>query len=175
VQSWVPVVTEKSTELWLWSQMVRPLPKAELIAEFMHEDSSKSSWTTAGSMTDLLESFKEFPEYIKQIFRASPSLGLWQLRDLVRLLMGVSNGQEPLSTWVKGQTILIGDAAHPMLPTQGQGASQSIEDAEALAAFFENISPAPSATDVNLILKVPHISTPINNRTSLNAVIHAPP
>jgi salicylate hydroxylase len=58
----------------------------ELIEEFMHEDSSKSSWTTAGSMKDLLESFNEFPEYVKQIFRASPSLGLWQLRDLVKPL-----------------------------------------------------------------------------------------
>jgi salicylate hydroxylase len=147
----------------------------ELIAEFMHEDSSKSSWTTAGSMKDLLESFNEFPEYVKQIFRASPSLGLWQLRDLVKPLTELSNGQEPLTTWVKGRTILIGDAAHPMLPTQGQGASQSIEDAEALAAFLENIPASPSATEVNLRLNVSHISIPINDRTSSNVVIRVPP
>jgi len=50
---------------------------------------------------------------------------LWQLRDI-----------EPLQTWVKGRTILIGDAAHAMLPLQGQGASQGFEDAEALQALF---------------------------------------
>jgi salicylate hydroxylase len=50
--------------------------------------------------------------------------------------------QDPLSTWYKGRTILIGDAAHSMLPLQGQGASQSIEDAEALGHFFRDITAA---------------------------------
>ncbi len=54
--------------------------------------------------------------------------------------------QEPLPTWVKGRTILIGDAAHSMLPLQGQGASQSFEDAEALGAFFADV---PSDTGVS--------------------------
>jgi 2-polyprenyl-6-methoxyphenol hydroxylase-like FAD-dependent oxidoreductase len=39
------------------------------------------------------------------------------------------DSQDPLDAWVKGKLILIGDAAHAMLPTQGQGASQSFEDA----------------------------------------------
>jgi salicylate hydroxylase len=41
-----------------------------------------------------------------------------------------------------------------MLPTQGQGASQAIEDAEALGAFFEGISEAPSAEALSEILEV---------------------
>ena len=44
--------------------------------------------------------------------------------------------------------ILIGDAAHAMLPTQGQGASQTIEDAEALGAYFEDIVEKPSAEEI---------------------------
>jgi 2-polyprenyl-6-methoxyphenol hydroxylase-like FAD-dependent oxidoreductase len=51
-----------------------------------------------------------------------------------------STAQEALPTWYKGRTILIGDAAHSMLPLQGQGASQSIEDAEALGHFFRDIN-----------------------------------
>lgn len=31
---------------------------------------------------------------------------------------------------------LIGDAAHPMVPYQGQGANQALEDAEALRLFL---------------------------------------
>jgi salicylate hydroxylase len=42
--------------------------------------------------------------------------------------------------------ILIGDAAHAMLPTQGQGASQALEDAEALGAFFDGWE-SPQATE----------------------------
>jgi hypothetical protein len=69
-------------------------------------------------MVSLLESYKDFPDWCKRLFAHAPELGLWQLRDL-----------DPLETWTKGRTIIIGDASHAMLPTQGQGASQSIEDA----------------------------------------------
>ena len=63
--------------------------------------------------------------------------------------------KDSLKTWHRGRVILIGDAAHAMLPTQGQGASQAIEDAEALGAFFEGISDPPSADDgLSKILEV---------------------
>lgn len=62
--------------------------------------------------------------------------------------------KDPLKTWHRGRVILIGDAAHAMLPTQGQGASQAIEDAEALGAFFEGISEPPSAEALSTILEV---------------------
>jgi 2-polyprenyl-6-methoxyphenol hydroxylase-like FAD-dependent oxidoreductase len=37
-------------------------------------------------------------------------------------------------TWTSGRIALLGDAAHAMAPNLGQGASQAMEDAEALAA-----------------------------------------
>lgn len=42
---------------------------------------------------------------------------------------------DPLDRWVSnnGRLILIGDAAHPLSPAAGQGASQGIEDANVLA------------------------------------------
>ena len=44
----------------------------------------------------------------------------------------------PLRRWSKGPIVLIGDAAHGMLPHQGQGANQTIEDAVTLAAIIAN-------------------------------------
>lgn len=41
-----------------------------------------------------------------------------------------------LSKWTKGNFALIGDAAHPFLPHQGQGGAQAIEDGAALGAMF---------------------------------------
>ena len=45
--------------------------------------------------------------------------------------------RQPLNTLVSGNAALIGDAAHPMLPWFGQGASSSIEDGVVLTRCFE--------------------------------------
>lgn len=44
--------------------------------------------------------------------------------------------RDALDTWIQGRVCLLGDAAHPMLPTFGQGAAQSFEDAAALGCAF---------------------------------------
>jgi salicylate hydroxylase len=41
--------------------------------------------------------------------------------------------RRPLARWSRGPVVLLGDAAHAMLPHQGQGANQTIEDAAVLA------------------------------------------
>lgn len=98
--------------------------------EYMHETTNTKSWTSEGDITKLLESYSEFPAWTKELLQLSKEApALYQLRDI-----------DPLKTWVRGRTILIGDAAHAMLPTQGQGASQSFEDAEALQAFLVDIT-----------------------------------
>ncbi|KAF2212812.1 hypothetical protein CERZMDRAFT_111840 [Cercospora zeae-maydis SCOH1-5] len=43
---------------------------------------------------------------------------------------------EPYPTWQQGVTALIGDAAHPMMPDQSQGACQAIEDSGAIGEVF---------------------------------------
>jgi salicylate hydroxylase len=42
--------------------------------------------------------------------------------------------RRPLARWSRGPVVLLGDAAHAMLPHYGQGANQSIEDAAVLAS-----------------------------------------
>jgi salicylate hydroxylase len=44
--------------------------------------------------------------------------------------------RDALDEWQRGRVCLVGDAAHPMLPTFGQGASQSFEDGAALSRCF---------------------------------------
>lgn len=44
---------------------------------------------------------------------------------------------EPLRNWSRGPVTLLGDAAHTMLPHQGQGVNQAIEDSMALAVFLD--------------------------------------
>jgi salicylate hydroxylase len=98
--------------------------------EDMNEDSTNTSWTTPGDISKMKETFADFPEWARGPLSCvnDGEVGLWQLRDI-----------DPLPTWTKGSVVLVGDAAHAMLPTQGQGASQAIEDAEAVGAFYADI------------------------------------
>ena len=43
---------------------------------------------------------------------------------------------QPLPYWSQGKVTLLGDAAHPMLPFQAQGAAMAIEDAYVLAEYL---------------------------------------
>ncbi|KAK7911832.1 hypothetical protein PG985_014313 [Apiospora marii] len=112
--------------------------------EKMHEASSTASWVEAGSRQKLMESYADFPGWLRDIFAQAPDIALWQLRDI-----------DPLPTWTRGRALLVGDAAHAMLPTQGQGASQSVEDAEALQAFLCDVGSRgrPSAEEVGAALQ----------------------
>lgn len=105
-----------------------------LVPDETTEDPADESWTRPGSKPELLAAFADFPSWLRAIFEQAEhdEIGLWQLRDI-----------DPLPSWTKGRVILIGDAAHAMLPTQGQGASQAIEDAEALQAFLSGLDAGP--------------------------------
>ncbi|SPO27212.1 related to salicylate 1-monooxygenase [Ustilago trichophora] len=100
-----------------------------------------TSWNMEASKDDFVRSYKNFPDWTLEIIRRSVEPSIWQLRDIA-----------PLAAWHRGKAVLIGDAAHAMLPTQGQGASQSFEDAEALQYFLRDISSASSTDQVQQAL-----------------------
>lgn len=66
---------------------------------------------------------------------------------------------DPLETWVSGRAIILGDAAHLMLPAQAHSGSMAIEDAEALSVALRSITSSPSGVsnpsdvDINSLLK----------------------
>jgi salicylate hydroxylase len=51
----------------------------------------------------------------------------------------------PLPTWTAGRVVLLGDAAHPMLPYLAQGAALALEDAVVLADCLHRAAPDASA------------------------------
>ncbi|AFY37548.1 monooxygenase FAD-binding protein [[Leptolyngbya] sp. PCC 7376] len=53
--------------------------------------------------------------------------------------------RSPLPFWSQGRVTLLGDAAHPMLPFQAQGAAMSIEDAYILAQCLQRHSEIETA------------------------------
>ncbi|KAF4334663.1 salicylate hydroxylase [Fusarium beomiforme] len=84
-------------------------------------------WSTTANMDMLLKVYRNFDHsLLKLLGKANPdSLKVWELLDM-----------EVLSTWTNEKLALLGDAAHPFLPHQGQGAGVAIEDAAALAVVL---------------------------------------
>jgi salicylate hydroxylase len=81
-------------------------------------------WTIPADLEELLAEFAAFdPDSLAILSRPlQGQLFKWGLF-----------GRAPLDTWHKNGVVLLGDAAHPMLPFQGQGAAMAIEDAMILA------------------------------------------
>lgn len=93
------------------------------------EDKSfkQESWTEQGELDEMLDDFKGWHEDFLNILKQSDAQNLykWALYD-----------RDPLDTWHNGRLILVGDAAHPLLPYLSQGAAMGIEDAYMLAQCF---------------------------------------
>ncbi|KAF1941286.1 FAD/NAD(P)-binding domain-containing protein [Clathrospora elynae] len=96
-------------------------------SQIQSEESGSGDWQNQGKLDKLLEVYKEFePAVLKLLSMADEdTLKVWELLDM-----------EQLPTWTEGKLVLIGDAAHPFTPHQGQGAGQAIEDAASLAVMF---------------------------------------
>ncbi|KAL4865954.1 hypothetical protein BDV12DRAFT_210776 [Aspergillus spectabilis] len=92
------------------------------------DDSQKEDWDRNAEVDDLLTEYHDFHPDIIAILKKAASVKRWPL--LYR---------DPIPTWTRGRLVLIGDAAHPMLPHQGQGGAQAIEDAGALYRAFTDI------------------------------------
>ena len=86
------------------------------------DDWQEESWSTEGRREDALKAFAGWAPQIISTLEAAGDLKRWALFD-----------RPPLATWSDGPVTLLGDAAHPMLPSMAQGAVQALEDAVILA------------------------------------------
>ncbi len=82
------------------------------------------SWTERGDQDELKNDFAGWHPSIQVLIDNADrdSLYKWALHD-----------RPPLPCWSSGAVTLLGDACHPTLPFQAQGAAMAIEDAAVLA------------------------------------------
>ncbi len=82
------------------------------------------SWSFPGKLEEVYEVLKDWDPVCKAIVEKTPSLVDWKLVY-----------RDPLPTWTSkhARIMLLGDAAHPFLPTSAQGATQAMEDGVTLA------------------------------------------
>jgi salicylate hydroxylase len=100
------------------------------------ESWAEESWSVPSSRDDLLAAYAGWNEALLGMFAevGSDSVFKWGIYD-----------RDPLAAWTKGRITLLGDAAHPMMPTLAQGAAITIEDGMALARNLAHHADDPQA------------------------------
>ncbi|KAG4436798.1 hypothetical protein IFR05_007732 [Cadophora sp. M221] len=91
-------------------------------------DAEPEHYGRAADLDNLLEKFSNFHPSLLKLFKKAESIKTWRLRT-----------RAPIKSFVCGKTILIGDAAHPNLPFNGQGGNQALEDCAALQKLFAKV------------------------------------
>ena len=87
----------------------------------------EESWRTEGEAKDLLSKFANWNEGLIHMMASANKVYKWGIF------------QRPLPQKLfQGRSVLLGDAAHPMVPFLGQGACMAIEDGYALAEVIED-------------------------------------
>ncbi|KAI1623341.1 hypothetical protein EDD37DRAFT_634426 [Exophiala viscosa] len=88
------------------------------------------SWSYPGKIADVLKVVEGWDQRIIDLVKWTPESQLVDYKLVWR---------DPLPGWTSkhGRMILLGDSAHPFLPTSGQGAGQAVEDAGTIAICLE--------------------------------------
>jgi salicylate hydroxylase len=90
-----------------------------------HNNLKEDGWNISTTPENLIATFPDLDPRLHELFAHADDIKMWRLYV-----------HDPYPYWVRGRFALLGDAAHPMLPDQSQGACQAIEDAGALGIIF---------------------------------------
>lgn len=122
------------SQVWMGDQrhfMCYPLQQRKLfnfVAGVPSDRPLHGPWSGPAEVSELAAEYASdiWDPQLKEFISAIDQTFWWGLFD-----------HEPLTNWSRGPIVLLGDAAHTMLPHQGQGVNQAIEDSMALATFLK--------------------------------------
>ncbi len=114
------------------------------------KDATTESWSALGNRDELAASFDGWDPRVVRLLEAVETCFWWGLYD-----------RRPLESWTNGRLVLLGDAAHAMLPHIGQGANQAIEDGVALSVLLEERDPAEVPDIVKQYEKMRRVRTDV--------------
>lgn len=116
----------KGTEIFVFAT----LPQA---------DWTEEGWTLPGDVQELRDAYKDFHSDARKLLDAC--------QEVTKSALYV---RKPMNKWSKNRAVVMGDAAHPMVPFMAQGACMAIEDAVVLARCLEGADVASIDVALNL-------------------------
>ncbi|KAF2103118.1 FAD/NAD(P)-binding domain-containing protein [Rhizodiscina lignyota] len=125
----------------------------------------KESWTSTADRGELEAEYEGWdPSLLAVIRNMDQTVGKWRIND-----------RDLLKQWVylDGKAVLLGDAAHAMLPHQGSGAGYAIEDAYILGLALKDFFAANAAPPLNepgssVMVSAPRLGNSFQDRKSLS-------
>jgi salicylate hydroxylase len=164
--SWRAVVPRKRVEglpnLDSFTKWWGPTPERQIVtfplsrgseifvfATTPQENWTEEGWTLAGDVAELRAAFADFHPEARSLLDACA--------EVTRSALHV---RSPMQAWASGGAVLLGDAAHPMVPFMAQGACMAIEDAVVLARAVEGVDAAgvPAALSCYEAARIPRTS-----------------
>jgi len=90
------------------------------------EEWVEESWTAPSTVAEILEAHSGWNEALLDMLSKVSNVYKWGIYD-----------RDPLPYWSSGPVTLVGDSAHPMMPTLAQGAAITLEDSYAVARHLD--------------------------------------
>jgi salicylate hydroxylase len=106
-----------------------PLRGGELLNIFAGRVSNEwadEAWAVPSAIDEMLDAYAGWHPGMLHVLSGAREAYKWGIYD-----------REPLERWVAGRVALLGDAAHPMMPTLAQGAAISMEDGYTIARYID--------------------------------------
>ncbi|KAH8803497.1 hypothetical protein F5884DRAFT_681671 [Xylogone sp. PMI_703] len=154
LESWWPFNTYSA--MWVAPRryfLVYPVSKGTMVNIGAFITTSKEelgdgveSWTLTGDRDDIEKEFAEFEDTVHRVVHHMDKKPLkWILYD-----------RDPCKQWVfaDGKVVLLGDTAHAMVPHQGAGAGQSLEDGYLLGRALKDFLQGKDAKALKYFLWV---------------------
>ena len=99
------------------------------VAFLATDEWAEEGWAIPSKVDIVMDIFSDYNQQVKNIIAATPANELFKWGIFAR---------EPVSKWSTKNITLLGDAAHPLEPFMGQGASLAIEDGVVLGRIIED-------------------------------------
>ena len=109
--------------------LVRNAELYNYVAFLATDEWAEEGWAIPSTVDIVMDIFSDYNQQVKNIIAATPAKDLFKWGIFAR---------EPVSKWSTKNITLLGDAAHPLEPFMGQGASLAIEDGVVLGRIIKD-------------------------------------